>query len=313
MSLTTTPATPPSGEPPSPTGQGAASPAAVEPRWQLPGAARLRNWWGGRGAAFDWFFISLLALMTLVALAAPWLAPYDPVQPQGLPRQTWFSEGHILGTDQIGRDTFSRVVLGLRTSWLMAIVVTVVALIIGMAVGLVAGLHGGWVDTVLMRFTEIFLALPAMIIAVAVAAALGPGLFNTFIAISIVWWPYYARIIRGEVRALAARPHIEAARMAGVGWFRIMRRHLLPGTIPTAIVTASLDIGNVVLVMATLSFLGLGQPAPAPELGADTSRGMVEVLDAWWVPVIPGLAVMLLSLISNLAGDGVRNRLAARG
>lgn len=293
-------------------GTDAAPPSAPEPRFKLLGRFSPVQLWNNRGAAADWTFISLLGLMTLIALAAPWLAPYDPVQPVGAPRLPWFSEGHLLGTDMIGRDTLSRTLLGLRTSWMLAIVVTLVGLVVGMIVGLVAGLYGGWVDTVLMRFTEVFLALPSMIIAIAVAAALGPGLFNTFLAVTIVWWPYYARIIRSEIRALAARPHIEAARMAGVGWFRIMWRHLLPGTVPTAIVTASLDIGNVVLVLATLSFLGLGQPAPAPELGSDTSRGMTEILGAWWVAVIPGATVGLLSLISNLAGDGVRNRLANR-
>ncbi|WP_210410181.1 ABC transporter permease [Nesterenkonia sp. NBAIMH1] len=300
--------------PPLSTAAGAApeGPPPPEPRFRLLGRMSPVAWWSSRGAAADWVFISLLVIMTLVAVAAPWLAPHDPVQPVGAPRQPWFSDGHLLGTDMLGRDLLSRTLMGLRTSWLLAMIVTVVGLIIGMTVGLVAGMHGGWVDTVLMRFTEVFLALPSMIVAVAVAAALGPGLTNTFIAVTIVWWPYYARIIRSEVRALAVRPHVEAARMAGVGWFRIMWRHLLPGTVPTAIVTASLDIGNVVLVLATLSFLGLGQPAPAPELGADTSRGMAEILNAWWVPVIPGACVALLSLISNLAGDGVRNRLANR-
>jgi len=149
-------------------------------------------------------------------------------------------------------------------------------------------------------------------VAIAVAAALGPGLRNTFLAITVVWWPYYARIIRGEVRSLAARPHVEAARMAGAGRLRIMRKHLLPGVYPTALVTASLDIGAVVLTLASLSFLGLGQSAPAPELGADTSRGMNELLAHWWIPVMPGLAVMVLSLVANLAGDAVRNLISGR-
>ncbi|TWH25996.1 peptide/nickel transport system permease protein [Isoptericola variabilis J7] len=202
--------------------------------------------------------------------------------------------------------------IGLRTSWLLSIAVTTVGLLAGTLVGVVAGMAGGWVDSALMRSTEVFLALPSMLVAVAVAAALGPGLFNTFLAVTIVWWPYYARIVRGEVRAIVARPHVEAARMAGVGPLRVMWRHVLPGVVPTAIITASLDIGNVVMVLASLSFLGLGQPAPAPELGSDTSRGLVEILDAWWIPLVPGLVVMLLSLLSNLAGDALRNRLAHR-
>ncbi len=308
----------PAGPLPAPAGgvgpAAAASPSpGLAPRWRL--ARRTR----GSGADTrgrrlgDWILIGLLVLVTVIAVLAPALAPHDPVQPVAAPKLTPFTDlEHILGTDQIGRDTLSRVLVGLRTSWLLALVVTAVGLLVGAVVGLVAGMFGGWVDALLMRTTEVFLALPSMLVAVAVAAALGPGLFNTFLAVIVVWWPYYARIIRGEVRGIMARPHVEAARMAGVGRMRVMWRHVLPGVVPTAVITASLDIGNVVMVLASLSFLGLGQPAPAPELGSDTSRGLVEILDAWWIPLVPGLAVMLLSLLSNLAGDAVRNRLAHR-
>jgi peptide/nickel transport system permease protein len=261
----------------------------------------------------DWAMLGLLGVVTMVALLAPMLAPFDPVAPTGQMYAQIGSAGHLLGTDAIGRDLLSRTLLGLRTSWLMAIVVVAVGLLVGAVIGLVAGAFGGWVDTVLMRVTDFFLALPAPLVAIAVAAALGSGLWNTFVAISIVWWPFYTRIIRGEVRALAARPHVEAARMAGVSRTRIILRHLLPGVVPAAVITASLDIGNVVLVLASLSFLGLGQSAPAPELGADTARSMSELLAHWWIPVIPGLAVMLLSLVANLGGDAVRNVLARRG
>ncbi|MFI2753619.1 ABC transporter permease [Cellulomonas sp. P22] len=282
------------------------------PRWRLNGRRRAGGADSRARRIGDWTLIGLVLLVTVVAVLAPALAPHDPVQPIGVPKLPPFGDGGLLGTDQIGRDTFSRVLVGLRTSWLLALVVTGVGLLVGTVVGLVAGMFGGWVDSLLMRITEVFLALPSMLVAVAVAAALGPGLVNTFLAVIVVWWPYYARIIRGEVRGIMARPHVEAARMAGVGPLRVMWRHVLPGVVPTAVVTASLDIGNVVMVLASLSFLGLGQPAPAPELGADTSRGLVEILDAWWIPLVPGLVVMLLSLLSNLAGDAVRNRLAHR-
>jgi peptide/nickel transport system permease protein len=255
----------------------------------------------------------VLALVTALALLAPVLVPYDPVQPVGAPYAPVGDAQHLLGTDMIGRDLLSRTLLGMRTSWLLALVVVAVGLVVGGAVGVVAGAFGGVVDSILMRVTDMFLALPSMLVAVAVAAALGPGLTNTFLAISVVWWPYYARIVRGEVRSLAVRPHVEAARMAGAGRLRVMTRHLVPGVVPTAVITASLDIGAVVLTLASLSFLGLGQPAPAPELGADTSRGMSELLAHWWIPVVPGLAVMLLSLVANLGGDAVRNLMARRG
>jgi peptide/nickel transport system permease protein len=179
-------------------------------------------------------------------------------------------------------------------------------------IGLVAGARGGWVDTLLMRITDGFLALPAPIVAIAVVAGLGPGLFHTLLAVSIVWWPFYARIVRGEVRTLAARPHVEAARLAGTGGVRIALRHLLPGAVPTALVTASQDIGTLVLTLAGLSFLGLGQSAPAPELGADTARNLSYLLQDWWIPVMPGIAVAVLSLIANVAGDGARNLLFGR-
>jgi peptide/nickel transport system permease protein len=255
----------------------------------------------------SWSAVGLACVLTLVALLAPLLAPNSPIQPTGAPYQPVGSSGHLFGTDNIGRDIFSRVILGVRTSWLIALVVVAVGLLIGGAVGVVAGALGGWVDSVLMRITDMFLALPAMLVAVAVAAAMGHGLFNTFVAITVVWRPYYARIVRGEIRSLAARPHVEAARMAGAGRLRIMLRHLLPGIYPTALVTASLDVGAVVTTLASLSFIGLGQSAPAPELGADTSRGMPELLAHWWIPVMPGLAVLVLSLVANLTGDAVRN------
>jgi peptide/nickel transport system permease protein len=250
--------------------------------------------------------VALLGLVTLMAVTARLLAPEDPIQPVGDLNLPPGSAGHLLGTDAIGRDLLSRTLYGIQASWLSALVVVAVGLLVGGLIGLIAGATGGWVDTVLMRLTDLFLALPGTLVAIAIVAAMGAGLVHTLIGISIVWWPYYARIIRGEVRALAARPHVEAARLAGVSRTRLLRRHLLPGVVPTAIVTASLDVGNVVLLLAGLSFIGLGQLAPAPELGADTARALSQLLSQWWVPVIPGLAVLVLSLIANLGGDALR-------
>jgi peptide/nickel transport system permease protein len=206
----------------------------------------------------------------------------------------------------------SRVLFGMRTSWLAALLVIASGVIIGGIVGLVAGAAGGWIDTVLMRTTDAFLALPGPILAMAVVAALGPSLEHTLVAVMIVWWPFYARIVRAEIWTLAARPHVEAARLAGAGRWRIAVRHLLPGAIPATLVTASLDVGNLVLTLAGLSFLGLGAPAPAPELGAMVARGLPYLLEQWWVPIMPGLAVMLLALIANLAGDGLRDLMGDR-
>jgi peptide/nickel transport system permease protein len=260
----------------------------------------------------DRVLVGLLGLVTLVALLAPVLAPYNPVALVGDLDLPPGAAHHLLGTDSIGRDLLSRVLLGLRASWLSALVVVAVGLLVGGTVGLIAGAFGGWLDSVLMRATDLFLAMPSALVAIAIAAALGPGLTHTLIGISIVWWPYYARIIRGEVRALAARPHLEAARLAGVGRFRLVVRHLLPGVVPSAIVSASLDIGNVILLLAGLSFIGLGQQQPAPELGADTANTLDQLLGQKWVPIIPGLAVLVLTLVANLSGDALRRLLGGR-
>jgi peptide/nickel transport system permease protein len=254
----------------------------------------------------------LLVLTTLVAVFASVLAPDNPIQPVGDLNLPPLSPHHLLGTDSIGRDLFSRTIIGMRTSWLSALAVVFVGLIVGGLVGLLAGAFGGWIDSVLMRTTDLFLAMPGPLVAIAIASALGPSLLHTLIAISVFWWPYYARIIRGEARALAARPHLEAARLAGVGTPRLIAKHLLPGVVPTAIVSASLDIGNVILLLAGLSFLGLGQSQPAPELGADTANTLDQLLSHPWVPIIPGLAVLLLTLIANLGGDAVRRLMAGR-
>jgi peptide/nickel transport system permease protein len=260
----------------------------------------------------DLLSAGLLVLVTLVALAAPLLAPHGPLDSVGTPTTAPGAEGFLLGSDSVGRDIFSRVLYGLRSSWLAALTVVAIGVVVGGLIGLVAGARGGWVDNVLMRVTDGFLALPAPVVAIAVVAALGPGLFHTLLALSIVWWPFYARILRGEVRALAARPHVEAARLAGAGQVRIALKHLLPGAVPAALVTASLDLGTLVLTLAGLSFLGLGQSAPAPELGADAARNLSYLLQDWWIPVMPGIAVALLSLAANIAGDGIRNLMSNR-
>jgi peptide/nickel transport system permease protein len=259
----------------------------------------------------DRIAIGLGIAITLVALLAPVLAPHSTSMPAGLPfappgAHDWF------GTDEVGRDIFSRVLLGVRASWFAALAVIAFGVVVGGLVGLVAGSVGGWVDGLLMRVTDAFLALPGPVLAIAVVAALGPSLWHTLIAVSVVWWPFYARIMRGEIRALAARPHVEAARLAGAGRLRIALRHLLPGALAPTVVTASLDVGNLVLTLAALSFLGLGAPAPAPELGAMSARGLPYLLQEWWVPVMPGVAVMVLALVANLAGDGLRDLVGRR-
>lgn len=271
-----------------------------------PGTLRLRTF-RGRGNA------GLIALgcVTLLALAAPLLAPHGgttpvPVGPFHAPL-----DGTLLGTDELGRDLLSRVLFGLRASWLSALVVVASGVLIGGVVGLIAAMRGGWVDGLLMRATDVFLALPGPVITIAVVVALGPSLPHVLLAIAAVWWPWYARIVRGEVGKLLVRPHVDAARLAGVGTLRLAWRHLLPGAVPAVLVTASLDIGNLVLALAALSFLGLGAPPPTPELGAMAANGLPYLLGHPWVAAVPATAVFLLAFIANVAGDSVRDRLNA--
>jgi peptide/nickel transport system permease protein len=250
--------------------------------------------------------LSLFVILLVVAVLAPVIAPHPPTVPAGASFTPPFHGGFFFGTDEVGLDIFSRVLYGLRASLIASFAVIGSGVVFGGAIGLIAGVAGQVVDNVLMRFTDLFLALPGPVLAIAVVAALGPGFTHTLLGVALVWWPFYARIVRAEVRALAARPHLEAARLAGAGRSRRAFRHLLPGAIPAVIVTASLDVGNLVVTLAALSFLGLGAPAPAPELGAMAARGLQYLLQEWWVPIMPGIAVFLLALGANLAGDAFR-------
>lgn len=273
--------------------------------------SRLRTATTGRLAGF--VGVAALAVVTLIALLADKIAPYDPNLPIGLPFQAPGSSGvlpgspsALLGTDQVGRDLFSRVLVGLQSSWLATIVLVVIIAVVGGVIGAVSGYVGGVVDQVLMRIVDLFLALPGAVLAIVIVAILGPSLLNALIGIGVVAWPYYARIMRTEVRALASRPHLEAARVTGNSRTRLIARHLVPGAIPAVVVNASLDLGGITVALAGLSFLGLGTPAPAPELGSMSSQGLTYLLTNWWIPVFPGIAVALLALVANFAGDSIR-------
>jgi peptide/nickel transport system permease protein len=252
-----------------------------------------------------------MLLITLAAIFARWLTPYDPqlrVADGYLPPST----AHWFGTDEIGRDLFSRVIVGVQYTWLPGLAVILFSLVLGSAIGLVSGAAGGKIDMIIQRAIDLFLVLPATLIAVAVIAALGPGLTNTMIAISISWWPWYARLCRDEVRRLIVRPHVEAARIAGASGFRLVLRYLLPGVVPSLIVAATLDVANIVMTVSLLSFLGLGQSAPAPELGAMTARSLDSLTAFWWLPILPATVIFLLCLCANLTGDGLRTALRGR-
>jgi peptide/nickel transport system permease protein len=274
-------------------------------RWQ--GARRLV-----RGAPLgDRLAFAAFGIVCLLAVIGPSIAPSDPLAVAGAPYKGP-SFAHPLGTDDVGRDMFSRVLAGVQSTWLSALAVIALAIVIGAVVGIVSATAGGWVDGVLMRVTDVFLALPAPLVAITVVAALGASLGNTLIAVSLLWWPYYARLIRSELRAVMVRPHVAAARLAGVPRLRLVARHVAPAAIPVTIVGASLDIGALIAVLAALSFLGLGAAAPAPELGAMTARGLADLQTSWWLSVGPGFAVFLLALVGNLAGDAIRDLLDRR-
>lgn len=272
-------------------------------RYSLWSEIRNRHVVGGTVA------VIVLLLVLLVAAIGPFITGYNPVVASGSPMLPPGSQGHLLGTDNLGFDMLTRVLVGTRSSVFAGIAVTSVAALIGVIVGAAAGFIGGIVDNVLMRITDLFLAFPAAIVAMALSAALGPSLSSSMIGILVVWWPLYARIVRGEVRRVASSSYVEAARLSGARGNKLMRRHIIPAVLPSVAITASSDIGSVIMTVASLSFIGLGTPAPAPELGLMASAGMQYVLSGWWIPIFPGLMVGLMSLLFNYIGDLARNLL----
>lgn len=249
-----------------------------------------------------------LVLLLVIVIVGPLVAAHDPTAPVGDQLQAP-GNGFLLGTDELGHDIFTRILYGARQSWLGAIAVIASGVIIGTIVGLVAGAVGGWVDAALMRVTDVFLSLPAPVLALAIAAALGRSYTNTLIAVAVVWWPLYARIVRAEVKAFTARPFMEAAVLSGAPLRRRWLRHLLPGAVPPIVIAASLDVGGLILTVAGLSFLGLGAPQPAPELGAMAAQGIPYLLSSSWVSLFPALAIFIIALVTNLAGDAIRELL----
>jgi peptide/nickel transport system permease protein len=258
----------------------------------------------------------IIALIVGAALLAPLIAPYpedagtatdllNTLQPP--------SDEHRLGTDLVGRDVFSRVLFGAWYSVGTSVLVIAGALAIGVPIGLFSGAIGGWVDDILMRVVDIFLAFPSLLLALAIGAALGPSLEHAAIAIVIAWWPWYARLMRGEAAAIRGRAFIESGRLLGIGQIRIAVRHILPNAAGPVIVQASLDLGGVILTLAGLSFLGLGARDPVPEWGLMVEQGRTLFQTHPWVAIAPGAAIMLAALAFTLLGEGLRERLDPKG
>jgi peptide/nickel transport system permease protein len=237
-------------------------------------------------------------------------APYDPLEAVS-PRLLAPSMSHLLGTDALGRDVLTRVLYGARESMPIAAAVIICATVIGTLLGAVAGYVGGWVDAVVMRITDVVMAFPAILLAMAISAALGPGLRNGFIAILIVWWPIYARLVRGQVLSIKQREHVEAAISIGATRRRILQKHVMPMAITPVLVNATMDFGQVVLFLASLSFLGLGALPPSPEWGSMITEGAKNFYQ-WWIAVGPGLAILTVVLGFNFLGDGLRDVLDPR-
>ena len=251
--------------------------------------------------------ISLIAVFAACALFAPLLAPYDPLAQDLGSRLRPPSAEHWLGADSLGRDIASRILYGARISLIIGLVVVTAAGLVGTAIGLVAGYAGGIVDEALMRLTEVFLAFPALILAMAIAGALGPSLTNAIIAIAAVTWAVYARLVRGQILSLRRREFIEAARSVGASRTRIVVRHLLPNAIAPLMIQASFDLGSSIIAAAGLSFIGFGAQPPTPEWGVMISEGRNYISTQPWLSLFPGLAILLAVGSFNLLGDGLRD------
>ncbi len=250
----------------------------------------------------------IVTLLILVAIFAPLLARgISPLSQDLANRLAAPSAEHWFGTDELGRDIYARTLYGAKVTLTIVMLVSVVVAPIGLAVGTLAGYLGGWVDATLMRITDIFLAFPRLVLALAFAAALGPGIENAVIAISLTAWPPYARIARAETITIAKSEFIQAVVLQGASTWRILFKHIVPLCLSSVIVRLTLDMAGIILTAAGLGFLGLGAQPPTPEWGAMVSSGRNVILDQWWVATIPGIAIFIVSLGFNLLGDGLRD------
>lgn len=255
----------------------------------------------------------IVGVLLVVATFAPWIAPHDPLA-QDLSRRLLppGTPGNPLGTDDFGRDILSRIIFGARITLYIIALVAVTAPALGLLIGTVAGYFGGWVDATLMRLTDIFLAFPRLILALALVAVLGPGIENAVLAIALTAWPPYARVARAETLTVRSSDYIAAIRLQGASATRIIAGHVVPMCLPSVIIRVTLDMAGVILIAAGLGFLGLGVLPPTPEWGLMISSGRKFLFEQWWVATMPGLAIFIVSLGFNLLGDGLRDVLDPR-
>lgn len=282
-------------------------------RWQARCVQAYLGWLGLARNPLAMLGLAIVVALVLAAIFAPLLAPADPLsQDLGKRLLPPGSPGFLLGSDELGRDIFSRLLYGARVTLYVVALVVVTAPVFGLVIGTVAGYAGGWVDTVLMRFTDVFLAFPRLVLALAFVAALGPGIGNAILAIALTSWPPYARIARAETLTIRNSDFIAAIRLQGASPLRIVIGHVMPLCLSSVIVRVTLDMAGIILTAAGLGFLGLGAQPPLPEWGAMISTGRLYILDQWWVATMPGLAIFTVSLGFNLLGDGLRDALDPR-
>ncbi len=271
-----------------------------------------RNWYRFRRNPISLVGTGMVLLVLLLALFAPFVAPYPESAARGVDLRSSFlppSSTHWFGTDEVGRDVLSRVIFGYRISLYLAVVVLVISVPLGVLLGLLAGYLGGWVETLIMRVTDVFLSIPALAMALAICAAFTPSIDKAMLAVSCVWWTWYCRLVYGIALSVKNEEFVQASYLLGASRVRILLRDILPNCISPVIVKASLDVGIVMLFGAGLSFLGLGVQPPKPGLGTMISYGSQYLPEKWWLTVFPSFALFFLILGFNLFGDGLRDAL----
>ncbi len=272
-----------------------------------------RIWLNLRGNALGMIGLTIIAIFIGIAIFAPLLATHDPAAQDLANRLAAPSAAHWFGTDELGRDIYSRLLYGGRVTLGMVIAVVVLVAPVGLAVGCIAGYFGGIVDTILMRITDIFLAFPRLVLALAFVAALKPGVESAILAIALTAWPPYARMARAETLTVRGSDFIAAYRLTGGSSWRIIFRHIMPLCVPTLIVRVTLDMSSIIITAASLGFLGMGAQPPSPEWGAMIATAKRFIFEQWWVAAIPGIAIFFVSLAFNFLGDALRDVLDPKG
>lgn len=289
-------------------------PRAWLARWQEENRSRIEDWrravYRFRQSTLSVVGLIMVLFLIVVAVTGPIWVPYPEDATGALHITERFqppSQLHPFGTDEVGRDVFSRVVLGTRISFQVGAIILIVAISIGVTLGSLAGYFGGWINEIIMRITDIMLTFPGIFLALAITAALGPGVRNAMLALSITWWPGYARLVQAQVLSAREEDYVEAARGMGASHRRVIFRHILPNTISAIVVKASMDIGFAILNLAALGFIGVGAQQPTPEWGAMVAFGRRFLPHYWWYSTFPGLAMFFTVFGFNMLGDGLRD------